>query len=102
VSGLGSFCLKNIIDLIFYKRLHLSEQCFWTLNNFLIADKSLAPALINSGLCKAIVTSLDQIKAKSPEFLSEIFWTLNYLMDFDEHTVLEVFTQIPNLVVKLT
>ena len=32
--------LKHFIDLIFFNRAPLSEQCFFTLNNFLLEDRS--------------------------------------------------------------
>lgn len=41
--------------------------------------------------------SLD-IKQSTAGLLSEMFWTLNYLMDYDEPSVEAVLTQISNLV----
>lgn len=54
------------------------------------------------GLLKAIVSTFDKIKTKSPELLSEMCWTLNYLLDYDEQCVQEVLSQIPNLVERVT
>jgi hypothetical protein len=32
--------------------------------------------------------------------MAEIFWTLNYLMDYDEPSVQAVLTQIPSIIEK--
>ena len=54
------------------------------------------------GICKAICSTLDKIKVKSPELLAEMFWTIHYLLDFSEDCVVTVLSQIPHLVWKLT
>lgn len=69
--------------------MKLSEQCFWTLNNFLLNEKHYAEQMVKLGLCKGITVSL-QIKEKVPEFLAEVFWTLNYLLDLNQMTAFEV------------
>jgi hypothetical protein len=45
--------------------------------------------MVKLGLCKGITVSL-QIKEKVPEFLAEVFWTLNYLLDLNQMTAFEV------------
>lgn len=79
--------LKAILELINCKRAELSEQCFWTINNFLLSERSLASPLIQFGICKSIKKTFEDIKNKSIELLTEMFWTLNYLLDFDESSV---------------
>jgi hypothetical protein len=88
--------------LILFNRTFLSEQCFWTLNNFLLGDRQFTPLLLSLGICKAIQSTLDKIKTKSAELLAEMFYTVHYLLDFDEVCVIEVYKQIPNLVKKIT
>ena len=56
--------------------------------------------MIDAGICRGILISLE-IKSKSPEFLAEIFWNINYLMDFNEECVVKVLEQIPNMVERL-
>jgi hypothetical protein len=46
LTGENFIGLRCIMELINCKRAELSEQCFWTLNNFLISDRSLAQPLI--------------------------------------------------------
>lgn len=94
--------LKHFIDLIFFNRAPVSEQCFFTLNNFLLEDRSYAQQLIDMGICKAICSTIDKIKMKPAELLAEMFWTIHYLLDFSEECVLAVISQIPHLVWKLT
>ena len=89
------------IDLILFNRVSLCEKCYWTINNFLLSDRSCTPVLIEQGICKAILSNHDKIKTKSPELLAELFWTLNYLLDFDEGCVFTIYQQIPYLVPRL-
>ncbi len=98
-NGIG---LKMIIDLISFQRVLISEQCFWTLNNFLLGDRTFTPVMLQNGICKAIFITLEKIKTKSPELLAEMFWTLNYILDYDEMSVIEVLNQIPNVLQRLT
>lgn len=94
--------LKLFVDLIFFNRAPVSEQCFFTLNNFLLEDRQYTQQLIDMGICKAICSTFEKIKVKPPELLAEMFWTLHYLLDFSEECVLTVVAQIPHLVWKLT
>lgn len=64
---------------MYYNRAQLSEMCLWTLNNFIISDPKYIVLCIEKGLCKAITHSLDKIIKKTPELLSELMWSLNYL-----------------------
>jgi hypothetical protein len=58
----------------------------------LLGDRAITPLLLHNGICKAIYVTLEKIKSKSPELLAEMFWTLNYILDFDEVCVLEVLS----------
>lgn len=87
IAGHNYLGLKAILELINCKRVELSEQCFWTLNNFLLSDRILAQPLIQFGICKSIKKTFEDIKNKSVELLAEMFWTLNYILDFDESSV---------------
>jgi hypothetical protein len=90
------------MELINCKRGELSEQCFWTINNFLLSERGLASPLIQFGICKSIKKTFEDIKNKSIELLTEMFWTLNYLLDFDESSVQTILKQIPTLVRNIT
>lgn len=102
ISGHDGLGLKIIVDLILFNRIGLSEQCFWTINNFLLADREYAIKFIQVGICKALVSTLDRLKSKTQELMTELAWTLNYLLDFDEQCVHQVVIEIPHLVRRLT
>ncbi|TNV80522.1 hypothetical protein FGO68_gene17177 [Halteria grandinella] len=102
ILGLDGSGMKLIVDLIMFNRAPLSEQCFWTINNFLLSDRQCSQLLIQADICKAIVSTWDRIKTKPQELMSELTWTINYLLDFDEVSVLHVFSQIPHLLKRLT
>jgi len=53
----------------------------WTLNNF-IAENPIVyiPLLINLGLCKAVIHTLDKFSNKKPALLNEIMYCFSYLM----------------------
>ncbi|CDW78857.1 importin subunit alpha-2-like [Stylonychia lemnae] len=93
--------LKTIIDLIYFNRAPLTEQCFWTLNNFLIADFQYNQLCIQQGLCKAINNTIDKVQVKSEDLLSEMLWCLHYLIRNEEQVAQFVCEQIPNLHKKL-
>lgn len=94
--------LKVIIDLIYFNRVQLSEQCFWTLNNFLIADGQYSLLCIEQGLCKAISHTIDKIQKKSEELMSEMMWCIHYLTRNDDQIALMVCEQIPELHKRIT
>ncbi len=67
-----------------------------------MGDRTFTPVLLELGICKAIISSLDRIKTKSSELLTEMFWCLNYILDYDEKSVVSVIEQMPKLVSRLT
>ena len=75
---------------------------FWTLNNFLLGDREFAPLLVHMDICKGISNTFDKIKTKSDELMAEMTWTINYLLDYSEECVVQVWHQIPSLIQRLT
>lgn len=62
-----------------------------------MTDVSFNQHCIQQGLCKAIATTIDKVKNKSEELLSELYWSIHYLTRNEEAIASVVCEQIPNL-----
>lgn len=58
--------------------------------------------MIEQGICKAITHTLDKIQKKSEPLLTELMWSIYYLIDSKDDLAYQVFTQIPDLISRIT
>jgi len=97
IAGADYLGLKAIIDLIFFNRINLNEQCFWIINNFLMADSKWGIVFIHQGLLQAILHVLDKTKTKNEKLMRELLYTLFYLIKDSEENASIVVKAIPDL-----